>query len=39
MTNGGKAPVSGGRGMALLLVTMFVVLGVIWVIAAMLAPH
>lgn len=38
MTDGGKAPVSGSRGIALILLGMFAIVGLLWLLAALVAP-
>lgn len=38
MTDGGKAPISGGAGIALILLAMFAIVGLIWLLASQVAP-
>jgi hypothetical protein len=38
MTDGGKTPISGGKGMAILLLSMLAVLALIFLTASILSP-
>lgn len=39
MTDGGKTPLSGGKGMAILLLSMLAVLAIIFLAASLLSPN